>query len=96
MAQIFEMIMLICFGVSWPISVIKSIRARSAKGKSLIFTIAIITGYICGILGKILSHNVTYVLGFYILNLTMVTIDLVVSIRNRRLDRAAEREAKTA
>ena len=53
--QIFEIIMLICFGMSWPISVYKSIRSKSTKGKSVVFIIAIIIGYISGIIGKIVS-----------------------------------------
>ena len=53
--QIFEIIMLICFGLSWPISVYKSIRSGSTKGKSAVFIIAIIIGYISGIIGKIKS-----------------------------------------
>ena len=38
--QIFEIIMLLCFGMSWPISVYKSIRSKSTKGKSAVFIIA--------------------------------------------------------
>ena len=36
-AQVFEMIMLICFGLSWPFNITKSVRSRTAKGKSLWF-----------------------------------------------------------
>lgn len=90
MAQLFETIMLICFGCSWPISVVKSYRARTAKGKSVLFTYAIILGYISGILGKIAGHNINYVLALYVLNLVMVSTDLVLYYRNRRLDRIAE------
>ena len=70
----------------------KSVRSRTAKGKSLWFEVCIIVGYLCGLAGKFISGNVTYVAAFYILDITMVTIDLVLTIRNKRLDRAAEKE----
>ena len=92
MAQVFEMIMLICFGLSWPFNITKSVRSRTAKGRSLWFEVCIIVGYLCGLAGKFISGNVTYVAAFYILDITMVTIDLVLTIRNKRLDRAAEKE----
>ena len=92
MAQVFEMIMLICFGLSWPFNITKSVRSRTAKGKSLWFEVCIIVGSLCGLAGTFISGNVTYVAAFYILDFTMGTIDLVLTIRNKRLDRAAEKE----
>ena len=87
-AEIFEIIMLICFGMSWPLNVIKSYRSRTTKGKSLLFLIFIISGYIAGIIGKLVSGQFKwYVLFFYVLNLTMVSADLALYFRNRRLDR---------
>jgi len=90
MAQFFEMMMLLCFGASWPFNIIRSYRSRTAKGKSLIFSICIIVGYICGLAGKILSNNVTYVVAFYVLDLAMVSVDFALTIRNRALDKAEE------
>ena len=92
MAQVFEMIMLICFGLSWPFNIAKSIRSRTAKGKSIWFEVCIIVGYLCGLAGKFISGNVAYVAAFYILDITMVTVDLALTIRNKRLDQAAEQE----
>ena len=74
--QIFEIIMLICFGISWPISVYKSIRSKSTKGKSVVFIIAIIIGYISGVIGKIVNHQISYVIILYCINLIVVSIDL--------------------
>lgn len=88
MTTICETIMLICFGLSWPSSVIKSYRSRTAKGKSIVFQIAIILGYLAGITGKIASGNFSYVFFLYVINLTMVCIDLCLYFRNRRLDMA--------
>ena len=92
MSQIFETLMLICFGCSWPISVVKSYRARTAKGKRVVFTYAIIVGYICGIMSKITGGNINYVLALYVINLIMVSVDMVLYFRNRKLDRKEELE----
>ena len=58
-AQVFEALMVICFGISWPVSIAKSLKSRSTKGKSLLFMVFIDIGYIFGIVGKILSGNIT-------------------------------------
>lgn len=99
MPEILEIAMLICFGFSWPLNVIKSYKARTAKGKSLPFLLLIITGYIAGIASKFVNPafdfaDKWYVLFFYFLNLIMVSLDVVMYVRNRRLDKlAANKEA---
>ena len=92
MAQVFETIMLLCFGASWPFNIAKSLRSRTAKGKSIYFEICIIAGYICGVIGKFISGQFTYVLAVYFLDILMVSIDLALTLRNRRLDRQRELE----
>lgn len=94
MAEILEVIMIICFGASWPFNVIKSYKAHTAKGKSLWFLCLIIFGYIAGIASKFLNEAYMadfstkwYVLFFYFLNLIMVTADLILYFRNKKLDR---------
>ena len=83
--QIFEFIMLACFGLSWPISVYKSIKSKSTKGKSLVFMLAIIIGYISGIIGKVLNGQINYVLAVYCFNLAVVSVDLILYfVYNRR------------
>ena len=89
MASIFESIMLICFGLSWPLNVIKAYKARTAKGTSLPFILLIITGYIAGITAKLVSGAVNYVLVVYLLNLVIVSMNLVVYFRNAALDKKA-------
>ena len=86
-AAIFETIMLICFGFSWPLNVIKAYKARTAKGTSLPFILLIITGYVAGIIAKFMNHAVGYVLAVYFLNLAIVTTNLLVYFRNRALDK---------
>ena len=100
MAEILEIAMVLCFGASWPMNVLKSWRARSTKGKSLAFLCLIFVGYIAGIASKLLNEaymaefaSKWYVLFFYVLNLLMVGTDLVLYARNYRLDKAREVKA---
>ena len=97
MPELLEIAMLVCFGFSWPLNVIKSYKARTAKGKSLPFLCLIITGYIAGIASKFINPAFDYaakwyVLFFYFLNLFMVSLDLIMYFRNRRLDKKGETE----
>ena len=85
--QIFEFIMLVCFGLSWPISVYKSIKSKSTQGKSVVFIVAIIIGYISGIIGKIINDQLTYVLIIYCFNLIVVSVDLVLFFINRKREK---------
>ncbi|MDU4939747.1 MAG: hypothetical protein E6X34_14985 [Clostridium sp.] len=87
MSELFEVFMVLCFGVSWPISIYKSIKSKTAKGKSLLFIFMIWIGYVFGILSKILSGSINYVLFFYVLNITIVSVDIIVFFRNSKLDR---------
>lgn len=90
MTQVLEAAMLICFGISWPLSVVKNIRAHSAKGMSPAFILLIMAGYVAGITAKVLSGAINYVLGVYILNLAIVSVNLVIYFINRRYDRETE------
>ena len=91
--HVFELIMLICFGLSWPISVYKSIRYKSTRNKSAVFLTFIIVGYIAGILNKVVNSDYSYVLFFYAFNLTVVTLDLCLFMVNRHRERAARAES---
>ena len=98
-ATVLETFMIVLFGASWPFNVIKSVRSKTAKGKSLLFMLIIIVGYICGIVSKIYlaAHGdffntwLQYLLFcFYCLNLLMVGVDCALYFRNRRLDAKAD------
>ena len=98
MAEIFEIIMVLCFGASWPFNVARSYKARTAKGKSPIFLICILVGYVAGITSKLINEQYMasfsekwYVLFFYVLNFVMVSIDFALYFRNKRLDKLAEK-----
>ncbi len=95
MAEILEVIMIVSFGFSWPMNVIKSYKARTTKGKSLAFLYLIFFGYIAGIASKFVNEAYMasiaqkwYVLFFYILNFLMVGADLVLYYRNKSLDKS--------
>lgn len=84
---VFEMSMLLCFGAAWPFSIYRSYVTRSTKGKSAVFLIALIIGYICGIINNWFTKR-NHVLYFYILNLIMVSADLCLFFRNKSIDKA--------
>ena len=90
MAEILETIMLICFGLSWPINLVKAYRSRTAKGTSLPFILLITLGYAAGIAAKLVGGQITYVLAVYVFNFVMVLGNLAVYFRNLRLDRARD------
>ena len=100
MAEILEIIMILSFGASWPMNVVKSYKARSAKGKSISFLILIFLGYVAGIASKFANEvymasfaEKWYVLVFYFINITMVSADILLYVRNRKLDKLAEEKA---
>lgn len=86
MGSVFETAMLVCFGLSWPINAAKAWQARTARGTSLPFILLIITGYIAGIISKVLNGQTNYVLIVYVINLAIVLIDLGIYFRNTALD----------
>ena len=86
LGHLFEAAMLICFGFSWPINVVKAYKARTAKGTSLAFIFLIITGYLAGNTAKFLNGQLNYVLVVYFLNLAIVMTNVFVYFRNVRLD----------
>ena len=96
-ADLLEALMILCFGVSWPISIRKSWVSRTAKGKSLFFEVFLLIGYACGIARKIIqvaggSDGFLFYLSFffYVLNFIEISIDVALYFRNKRLDEAAD------
>ena len=94
MAEFLEVLMVVSFGASWPLNVIKSYKTRTTKGKSLPFLLLIFIGYIAGICSKLINpvymasvSTKWYVLFFYVLNFIMVGIDIIIYIRNYKSDK---------
>lgn len=85
-----EIAMLVLFGVSWPFNIIKSYRSRTAKGKSVIFELIVIIGYLFGLSGKFAAFAQTGHLAlsvwFYIADIIMVSVDMILYRRNVILD----------
>ena len=97
LSEVLETAMIVSFGISWPVNVLKSYQSRTSKGKSLLFLFLIFFGYIAGIAAKLCNESYMakigqkwYILFFYVLNFLMVGLDLCMYYRNWRLDRAAK------
>ena len=95
LTDLFETFTIFCFGLSWPISIRKSLISRTAKGKSLFFEIFLLIGYAFGIARKLIQ---TFAMGssgfifylsffFYVLNFIEITIDVALYFRNSKLDK---------
>lgn len=88
-----EAIMLICFGASWPTAIIKTLKVKNPKGKSFLFLSLVLIGYISGIIGKAVSLKLAcfshIVFWLYVLNFAMVATDyclcLYYTIRRKKL-----------
>ena len=87
MGSILETVMLVCFGFSWPLNVMKAYKAKTAKGTSLPFILLIVAGYIAGITAKVITEQINYVLIAYIVNLAIVSLNIVIYFRNVSLDK---------
>ena len=95
LVDLLEALTIFCFGLSWPISIRKSLISRTAKGKSLFFEVFLLLGYACGIVRKVIQFTVMDASGalfylsffFYILNFIMISVDVALYFRNARLDR---------
>ncbi len=96
--DLFEALTIFCFGLSWPISIRKSIISRTAKGKSLFFEVFLLIGYAFGIARKFIQMSRLGGSGFlfylsfffYVLNFIEISIDVALYFRNRRLDEIAD------
>ena len=87
MGSILETVMLVCLGFSWPLNVMKAYKAKTAKGTSLPFILLIVAGYIAGITAKVITDQINYVLIAYIVNLAIVSLNIVIYFRNISLDK---------
>ena len=103
MVDLLEALTIFCFGLSWPISIRKSIVSRTAKGKSLFFDGFLLIGYACGMARKFIqvadgSSGFLFYLSFffYVLNFIEISIDVALYFRNRKLDQAADLAAAQA
>ena len=83
--SIFEALMLLSFGAAWPVQIYKSYTSKKTAGKSVMFLYIVVFGYLCGITHKILySRDIVMIL--YIINLLMVSTDILLYYRNKRYE----------
>ena len=95
LTDLFEALTIFCFGLSWPISIRKSLISKTAKGKSLFFAVFLLIGYAFGIARKIIqvtamdSSGFIFFLSFffYVLNFIEISIDVALYFRNTKLDK---------
>lgn len=101
-SSVMEMLMVVCFGISWPLNIIKAFKACTAEGSSVLFYWFIWIGYLFAIIGKIaliIYHAPQpwyltvrwYVMFFYLLNTLMVSCGILIYLRNKKLDQIAQR-----
>ena len=95
--QLCEIGMLIAFGASWPFNIAKSWRSRTARGKSVVFEIIVVVGYLVGLTGKFITWHRTgvwaYSIWFYLADILMVFIDIGLYVRNTAMDRKEDGRA---
>ena len=102
MMELFEAFTILCFGLSWPLSIYKSYTSRTAKGKSLFFEVFLLLGYAFGITRKIMQISAMGEDGFifflsfffYIMNFIEISIDVALYFRNAKLDKARLEQKK--
>lgn len=82
--SIFEAVMLLCFGAAWPFSIYKSFTSKQTAGKSVMFLFTILIGYVSGVIHK-LTHTPDLLTTLYVLNGTMVVVDIALYYRNKKL-----------
>lgn len=97
MENFFEVLMVVSFGISWPLNIRKLLQSKTAKGTSVLFYFFIWIGYIFGLISKGIKaanggSTPAYVWFFYILNTLMVSCGILLYFRNKKLDQAREQK----
>jgi uncharacterized membrane protein HdeD (DUF308 family) len=93
-ARFFEMLFLLCFGLSWPMNIVKAVRSKTSKGVSLWFLCVCFLGYVFGIISKLVDTTLSYTLIFYCINICMVGTCIVFYFINSRNDKIADARKK--
>ncbi len=87
LGEILESMMLLCFAASWPFNIYRSWKCRTAVGKSIMFEVIVVIGYFCGVGSHIVNDQINVVIAFYIVDIVLVSIDMYLYFRNRKLDK---------
>ena len=91
--RLLEFAMLFCFGFSWPFAIAKTYRAKRVDGKSPMFEIIVIVGYLFGIASHLISDR-SWVTWVYLADTALVATDLTLYFhyyfKNRAMSRNTE------
>ena len=96
MAEVLEAVMLICFGLSWPMNAYKNYKARTAAGTSWQFILLITLGYFAGIAAKFVSGTINWVLIVYFINVVCIAVNWAVYFRNCKLAAESLKERRAS
>lgn len=97
-AIVTEILMVIAFGAFLPVNLIKSLKNKNNKGKSLLTLMLMAFGFLCGVISKITTIIVTnddkaliaVALIFYIINFAMAAGDLALYFHYRSMEKMRE------
>ena len=85
LSQLFELAMLLAFGMSWPFAIARTWRAKRVDGKSPHFMVIVILGYFCGIAAHLVEGTKLWLCAVYFVDVALVSTDLALyfKFRNR-------------
>jgi len=87
-ATIFEAAMIMCWGVSWPVAVVKTLRTKTVAGISPLFLWFVFWGYVAGICFKIAEFmaegSMNPVIGLYLFNFFWVGTEVALYYKYRK------------
>ncbi len=78
LSEILEFAMLFAFGFSWPFAICKTCRAKRVDGKSPMFMVIVIVGYLCGIAAHLVEGSKLWLVWVYALDICLVASDLTL------------------
>jgi hypothetical protein len=92
-AQAFEALMLVCFGLAWRINALPMLRSGQPQGKGLCFTLIVWRGYVSGMVAKLLwtvgaGAALPPVFWLHVLNTVTVGFNLWLYARYRQRARS--------
>lgn len=76
LSEILEFGMLFAFGFSWPFAIARTYRAKRVDGKSPMFMIIVLIGYLCGIGAHLVEGSKLWLCWVYLVDMALVSTDL--------------------
>lgn len=75
--SIFELLFFVLVACAWPISMLRMLRNKSTKGKSVLFSGILLLGYVFGI-GHKFVYDLDWVVAVYFLNVLLIAADTII------------------